>query len=131
MVKGYIIKKKNNGKIMESHRKNFRDILLFVLGCLITYLLIQSFRPISDNSKLLNYKLKQLDSKILETEKKQKQLDDSINVFKKNILQIDKNIENIKNQKTIIYNYYQQMEKEIYSFTNKQIDSTLRQRYKF
>jgi prefoldin subunit 5 len=72
-----------------------------------------------------------LDSKILETEKKQKQLDDSINVFKKNILQIDKNIENIKNQKTIIYNYYQQMEKEIYSFTNKQIDSTLRQRYKF
>ena len=112
-------------------KNNFRDIILVLLGCLLVYLLIRTFSPVSDNSELLKYKLEQLDNKILETEKRQKQLDDSINVYKKDLLRIDKNIEDIKAQKTVINNYYQQKQKEISGFTNKQIDSTLRQRYNF
>jgi len=131
MVKSNSNKKKNYGKMMEFFKKNFRDIILILLGCLLVYLLVRAFTPIPDKSELLKYKLEQLDNKILETEKRQKQLDDSISVYKKDILRIDKNIEDIKTQKTVINNYYQQKQKEISSFTNKQIDSALRQRYNF
>lgn len=111
--------------------KNFRDIILILLGCLLVYLLVRTFTPAPDKSELLKYKLEQLDKKILDTEKKQKQLDDSIKVYKEDIKRIDENIDNIRNQKTIINNYYDKKEKEIPGYTNKQIDSVLRKRYKF
>jgi septal ring factor EnvC (AmiA/AmiB activator) len=116
---------------MDFVKNNFRDIILILLGCLLVYLLVRTFSPTPDNSELLNYKLEQLDNKILETEKRQKQLDDSLALYKKDILRIDKNIDNIKVQRTVIYNYYQEKQKEISGFTNKQIDSSLRQRYNF
>ena len=131
MVKSNSGKKENNGKMMDFVKNNFRDIILTLLGCLLVYLLVRTFSPTPDNSELLNYKLEQLDNKILETEKRQKQLDDSLALYKKDILRIDKNIDNIKVQRTVIYNYYQEKQKEISGFTNKQIDSSLRQRYNF
>ena len=111
--------------------KNFRDIILIFLGCLLVYLLVRTFTPTPDKSELLKYKLEQLDTKILETEKKQKDLDNSIGLSKKDIARIDQNIEDIKSQKTVINNYYQQKQKEILGLSNKQIDSVLRQRYGF
>jgi len=117
--------------MMNFIKKNLRDIVLVLLGCLLVYLLVRTFTPAPDKSELLKYKLEQLNNKIEETEKRQKQLDDSISVYKNDLLRIDKNIEDIKAQKTVINNYYQQKQKEIKGLTNKQIDSTLRQRYNF
>lgn len=111
--------------------KNFRDIILILLGCLLIFLLVRTFTPAPDKSELLKYKLEELDKKIIEAQKRQKQLDDSIAMYKKDIQRIDENIENIRSQKTVINNYYEQKKKEIPGMTNKQIDSTLRKRYNY
>jgi septal ring factor EnvC (AmiA/AmiB activator) len=124
-----IERKQNNMK--EFFTKNFRDIVLILLGCLLIFLLVRACTPIPDKSELLKYKLEELDKKIIEAQKRQKQLDDSITMYKKDIQRIDENIENIRSQKTVINNYYEQKKKEIPGMTNKQIDSTLRKRYNY
>jgi septal ring factor EnvC (AmiA/AmiB activator) len=122
-------KKQNNMK--EFFTKNFRDIILILLGCLLVFLLVRTFTPVPDKSELLKYKIEELNKKILEAQKRQKQLDDSIALYKKDIQRIDENIQNIRSQKTVINNYYEQKKKEIPGMTNKQIDSTLRKRYNY
>jgi hypothetical protein len=54
-----------------------------------------------------------LDNKINDLKQKQKDLDDSISVYKKDIEKIDETIENIRSQKTVINNYYDEKAKEI------------------
>lgn len=112
-------------------KKYFKEILLTILTGVVIFLLIKILTPVSDKSELLNYKLKQLDTKIDNLNVKQKQLTDSILIYKKDIQEIDKTIENIKIQKTIINNYYTQKAKDIPVMTNQQVDSALRKRYNF
>jgi len=111
--------------------KYFREILLVVLIGMVVFLLIKVYTPAPDKSELLKYKLDQLDQKILDLKNKQKELDDSISVYKKNIKIINENIDNIRSQKTTINNYYEIKEKEIPKWTNKQVDSAFRVRYKY
>jgi septal ring factor EnvC (AmiA/AmiB activator) len=111
--------------------KNFREILLVVLVATVVFLLIKIFSPAPDKSELLKYKIEQLDKKIEETEKRQTELDFNILKYKEDIKRIDENIGNIRNQKTVINNYYDKKDKEIPGYTNKQIDSVLRKRYKY
>jgi septal ring factor EnvC (AmiA/AmiB activator) len=109
----------------------FREILLVILVVVVTFLLIKIFTPAPDKSELLIYKLEQLDKKIQETEKKQIELDKNIQTYKEDIKRIDENIIDIRNQKSVINNYYENKQKEIPGYTNKQIDSVLRKRYKY
>jgi septal ring factor EnvC (AmiA/AmiB activator) len=111
--------------------KYFREILLVVLVTTVIFLLVKIFTPTPDKSELLKYKIEQLDKKIQETEKKQLELDKNIQQYKEDIKIIDEVINDIRSQKTIINNYYENKEKEIPSYTNKQIDSVLRKRYKY
>lgn len=111
--------------------KYFREILLVILVVTVTFLLIKIFTPAPDKSELLKYKLEQLDKKILETEKRQTELDKNIQSYKEDIKRIDENISNIRNQKTVINNYYENKKREIPGYNNKQIDSVLRTRYKY
>lgn len=131
MVKNNSNTKENKGKMMNFITKNFRDIILVLLGCLLVYLLVRTFTPIPDKSELLKYKLEQLDNKIKETEKRQKELDKNIEANKKDIERIDQNIDNIRSQKSVVNNYYDQKAREIPGMTNKQIDSTFRKRYDY
>lgn len=112
-------------------KKYFKEILLVVTLCVIIFLLVKILTPAPDKSELLKYKLQQLDLKINDLKQKQKNLDDSISVYKTDIKRIDENIENIRSQKTVINNYYDEKTKEIQGRSNKQIDSSLRKRYKF
>lgn len=112
-------------------RKYYKEIGLVLLISVVVFLLVKIFTPAPDKSELLKYKLEQLDNQINNLKAKQKQLDDSISVYKKDIERIDQNIENIRSQKTVINNYYEKKAKEIPGMTNKQIDSVLRNRYKF
>jgi septal ring factor EnvC (AmiA/AmiB activator) len=111
--------------------KYFKEILLVVMAIALTFLLIKIFTPPPDKSELLKYKLQQLDTKINDLKQQQKQLDDSISTYKKDIERIDENIENIRSQKTVVNNYYEEKDKDIKGWSNKQIDSSLRKRYKF
>ena len=112
-------------------KKYFKEILLVISIGVVVFLLVKIFTPAPDKSELLKHKLQQLDLKINELKQKQKSLDDSISVYKKDIERIDENIENIRSQKTVINNYYEEKAKEINGRSNKQIDSSLRKRYKF
>jgi peptidoglycan hydrolase CwlO-like protein len=111
--------------------KYFKEIMLVILTLTTIFLLVKIFTPAPDKSDLLKYKLDQLDLKITDLKKKQKDLDDSIAVSKKDIQRIDENIENIKSQKTTVNNYYEIKDKEIPKWTNKQIDSAFKARYKY
>jgi peptidoglycan hydrolase CwlO-like protein len=111
--------------------KYFREILLVILIGVVIFLLIKVYTPAPDKSDLLKYKLEQLDQKILNLKNKQKQLDDSIIVYKKNIELINENIKDIRYQKNTINNYYEIKEREIPKWTNKQVDSAFRKRYKY
>lgn len=111
--------------------KYFREILMIIVVSAVVFLLVKAFMPPPDKSELLKYKLQQLDDKINGLKQQQKQLDDSILIYRKDIERIDENIENIRSQKTVINNYYDKKDKEIKGWTNKQIDSSLRKRYKF
>jgi len=112
-------------------KKYPKEILLTILICVVVFLLVKVLTPAPDKSDLLKYKLQQLDNRINDLKQKQKILDDSISVYKKDIQRIDENIENIRSQKTVINNYYDEKDKEIVGWSNKQIDSSLRKRYKF
>lgn len=111
--------------------KYFKEILLTLLIFAVVFLLIKVFTPAPDKSELLKYKLQQLDDKINGLKQQQKQLDDSISMYKKDIERIDENVENIRSQKTVINNYYEEKDRDIKGWSNKQIDSSLRKRYKF
>jgi septal ring factor EnvC (AmiA/AmiB activator) len=104
---------------------------LGLLTTLVVFLLIKVFTPAPDKSDLLKYKLNELDTKINGLKEIQIQLDDSIKVYKLEIERIDENIDNIRSQKTVVNNYYENKAKEIPGMTNKQVDSSLRKRYNF
>lgn len=112
-------------------KKYFKEILLVLTIGVIIFLLVKILTPAPDKGELLKYKLQQLDTKINDLKQKQKDLDDSISTYKKDIERIDENIENIRSQKTVINNYYDEKDKDIKGWSNKQIDSSLRKRYKF
>jgi len=111
--------------------KYFKEILLVVFGIVLIFLIVKIYTPAPDKSDLLKYKLNQLDQTISDLKKRQKDLNDSIAKNKEDIIQIDKNIDDIKSQKTTINNYYEIKDKEIPKWTNKQIDSAFRARYKY
>lgn len=115
----------------EFFKKYFKEILLVVLTAIVVFLLVKILTPPQDKSDLLKYKLDQLDQKIIDVKQKQKQLDNSIAYYKKNIDVINQNIENIRSQKTTINNYYEVKDKEIPKWTNKQVDSAFRARYRY
>lgn len=111
--------------------KYYKEIALTLLIVSVTFLLVKVFTPAPDKSELLKYKLEELDNRINGLKQKQKELDDSISTYKKDIQRIDQNIENIRSQKTVINNFYENKAKEIPGMSNKQIDSVFKKRYKF
>jgi hypothetical protein len=112
-------------------KKYHNQIFLILLTTVVVFLLIKVFTPAPDKSELLKYKLNELDIKIKDLKETQLKLDDSIKVYKLDIERIDKNIDNIRSQKTVVNNYYENKAKEIPGMTNKQVDSSLRKRYNF
>lgn len=112
-------------------KKYYKEILMVITIGVVIFILVKILTPAPDKSELLKYKLEQLDNKINGLKQKQKDLNDSISVYKEDIKRIDENVENIRSQKTVINNYYDEKTKEITGWSNKQIDSSLRKRYKF
>jgi septal ring factor EnvC (AmiA/AmiB activator) len=111
--------------------KNWKTITLTVLGVIFIYLLVKVLTPTPDRSELNKYKLEQLDKHILEMKNLQKSLNDSIQSYQTKISEIDRKITNIKIEKKEVNNFYTQKKEEIKNADKRQIDSLLRNRYKF
>ena len=109
----------------------YKEIIQVVLGLLLVFLIIKTFTPSPDKSELLKYKLEQLDQNINKIIRLQLQLNDSISSYKKDIKKIDENISKIKIEKTTINNFFEQKKEYIKGMDKKEIDSLLKQRYKY
>ena len=108
--------------------KYFKEILIIILLVTILFLFL---RPRNEDPTLLNYKLEELDKTINNLKERQNLLDSTIKEYKDQILKVDNKINNIRDQKTTINNYYEQKEKEIPKYSNKQLDSLFRLRYNY
>jgi peptidoglycan hydrolase CwlO-like protein len=111
--------------------KNWKNIILGLLGIIFIYLLVRVFTPTPDMSELNKYKLEQIDKHIKEMKTLQKSLSDSIQVYQNKIDEIDDKISHIKVEKKEVNNFYTQKREEIKNADKKQIDSLLRNRYNF
>ena len=110
---------------------NFTSILLTIVGFVLIFLAIQYFSKNTSNPKVLDDKLKQLDTKIDGLNKKLDTYSDSISQYKKEIEKLDSSINNIRIQKKVVNNYYDEKADEIKVMKSKQVDSTLRKRYNY
>ena len=79
--------------------KNWKNIILGVLGIIFIYLLVRVFTPTPDMSEVNKYKLEQIDKHINEMKALQKSLGDSIQVYQHKIDKIDDKISHIKVEK--------------------------------
>lgn len=111
--------------------KNWKNIVLGVLGVIFIYLLVRVLTPTPDMTELNKYKLEQIDIHIKEMKDLQKSLNDSIQSYQDKIDKIDERISKIKVEKKEVNNYYTQKKEEIKNADKKQIDSLLRSRYNF
>jgi septal ring factor EnvC (AmiA/AmiB activator) len=111
--------------------RNYKNIILTLLGVLLVYLLIRTFTPTPDNSELIKYKLEKLDEEINSIMEQRKKIDESINLYNEKIRKIDSTISKIKVEKSVVNNYYEIKENKLSKSTAKQIDSLLRVRYKY
>lgn len=111
--------------------KNWKNIVLTLLGVIFIYLLFRVFTPAPDMSELNKYKLEQLDKHINEMKQLQLKLNDSIQSYQNKIDKIDEKIGKIKIEKSQVNNYYTQKKEDIKNADKKQIDSLLRNRYNF
>jgi septal ring factor EnvC (AmiA/AmiB activator) len=111
--------------------KNWKNIVLTLLGVIFIYLLFRVFTPAPDMSEINKYKLEQLDKHINEMKQLQLKLNDSIQSYQNKIDKIDEKIGKIKIEKSQVNNYYTQKKEDIKNADKKQIDSLLRNRYNF
>lgn len=111
--------------------KNYKEILLIIFSCTIVFILTKLYSQTTDNSKLVKYKLEQLDTKILELNKRQIELDKLIQTYRKDISKIDSTISNIRVEKKTINNFYDKKSNMIKTANAKQVDSLFKDRYKY
>jgi F0F1-type ATP synthase membrane subunit b/b' len=110
---------------------NFKYILFVVVGLFVMYFMVYLFTPKPEMSELDKYKLEQLDKDIDSILKKQQLLDKRILEYKTELNKIDSTIAQVRNQKTIIKEYYKEKGEEITGMKPSQIDSLFHKRYKY
>jgi hypothetical protein len=110
---------------------NFKYILLAVFGGLLVYLLVRTFNKDNSNPELVKYKLNQIDEKIKTLNTKLDNYNDSISLYKKEIVKLDSAISKIRIQKNVVNNFYEEKVEKIKVLSAKEVDSTLRKRYKY
>jgi chromosome segregation ATPase len=89
------------------------------------------FTPKPEMSELDKYKLNQLNKDIQDIKNNQIKLDSTINNYEKEISKIDSTLAKVRNQKTIVKEYYKEKGEEITGMKPSQIDSLFHKRYKY
>jgi septal ring factor EnvC (AmiA/AmiB activator) len=110
---------------------NYKNILYVVIGIVVLYLLVLIFTPKPEMSELDKYKLEQLNNDIKEIKNNQIKLDKTIKGYEKEISKIDSTIATVRNQKTIIKEYYKEKGEQINGMKPSQIDSLFHKRYNY
>jgi septal ring factor EnvC (AmiA/AmiB activator) len=109
----------------------YKEIIQVVLGLLLVFLLVRTFTPIPDNSELIKYKLEKLDEEINTIKEQRKKIDESIQLYNENIQKIDFSLSKLRVEKNVVNNFYEIKENKLSKSTTKEVDSLLRNRYKY
>ena len=110
---------------------NYKTLLYILFGVGALYLMVLFFTPKPEMSELDKYKLNQLNKDIQDIKNNQIKLDSTINKYEKEISKIDSTIAKVRNQKTIVKEYYKEKGEEITGMKPSQIDSLFHKRYKY
>jgi F0F1-type ATP synthase membrane subunit b/b' len=110
---------------------NFKYILIAGVSIFALYWIIYLFTPKPQMSELDQYKLDQLNKDIAIIKSNQEKLDKRIQEYKTELTKIDSTIAQVRNQKTIIKEYYKEKGEEISGMKPSQIDSLFHKRYKY
>lgn len=117
-------------KLFEILKINYKTILKVIFGLFILYYVIFFLTP---KVKIAADQKRQLDSLNTEIKKIHQdnlKLEKKISEFNNEIEKIDQSINNIKNQKTIVKEYYHEKISNIDRLTSRQVDSFFTDRYK-
>lgn len=133
MVKNSSPKKENEGIgiILAFLKKNYKFITSIVFFLIFLYWLICVLTPsirMDDNTK---DKINNINLTIQKIEDSQLTLDSLIKDYNDKVSLIDSSIKNIKQQKTIIKEFYHEKIISIDTFGRQQIDSFFTERYKY
>jgi septal ring factor EnvC (AmiA/AmiB activator) len=110
---------------------NYKTLLYILFGVGALYLMVLFFTPKPEMSELDKYKLNQLNKDIQDIKNNQIKLDSTINNYEKEISKIDSTLAKVRNQKTIVKEYYKEKGEEITGMKPSQIDSLFHKRYKY
>lgn len=116
---------------MDIIKKYYKQVIFIILGVALLYLVVYLATPKPQMSELDKYKLKQLNQDISKILENQKKLDIKIDTYKKELVKIDSIISKVKNQKTIIKEYYKEKGEKIDKMNKTQLDSLFRKRYNY
>jgi chromosome segregation ATPase len=110
---------------------NFKYILIAAVGIFVLYWMVYLFTPKPDMSELDKFKLEQLNKDIQIIKDNQVKLDKRIEGYNTQLTKIDSTIAKVRNQKTIIKEYYKENGEKITGMKPSQIDSLFHKRYKY
>lgn len=116
---------------MEFIKKYWKYAVGVILTISVLYLIIYLATPKPKMSELDKYKLEQLDKDINLIIENQKKLDKQIEGYKNELSHIDSTIATVKNQKTIIKEYYKEQGEKITEMKPSEIDKLFHDRYKY
>lgn len=116
---------------MEFIKKYWKYVVGVILTIGVLYLIIYLATPKPKMSELDKYKLEQLDKDINLIIENQKKLDKQIEGYKNELSHIDSTIATVKNQKTIIKEYYKEQGEKITEMKPSEIDKLFHDRYKY
>jgi peptidoglycan hydrolase CwlO-like protein len=117
--------------MVELFKKYWKYVLGIILGIVVLYFTIYLATPKPEMSELDKYKIEQLDKDINLIIENQKKLDKQIEGYKKELLHIDSTIAKVKNEKTIIKEYYKEKGEKISGMKPSEIDSFFHKRYNY
>jgi hypothetical protein len=109
--------------------KNLNTILITLFALFIVYWLIFVITPDTKMAAQTFAKIDSLNNNIDSLQKKQIKLDSAIIEYTIMVSNIDTNIEKIKNQKTIIKEYYHEKIIDVSNYNTNQLDSFFAERY--
>ena len=116
---------------MEFIKKYWKYVVGVILTIGVLYLIVYLATPKPEMSALDKYKLEQLDKDINLIIENQKKLDKQIEGYKNELSHIDSTIATVKNQKTIIKEYYKEQGEKITEMKPSEIDKLFHDRYKY
>lgn len=116
---------------MEFVKKYWKYVVGVILTIGVLYLIIYLATPKPEMSELDKYKLEQLDKDINLIIENQKKLNKQIEGYKNELSHIDSTISKVKNQKTIVKEYYKEQGEKITEMKPSEIDKLFHDKYKY